>query len=223
MAGIGLDDGRAQRALDSVRQHLDSDHGLMLLTPAYSRYHLELGEVSSYPQGYKENGAVFCHTNPWIVIAETVLRRGDRAFEYYRKFSPTFREHLARLHRTEPYVYPQMISGVEAFRPGEAKNSWLTGTAAWSWVAATQYLLGVRPEFDGLRIDPCIPSTWDGFRIHRRFRGALYDIEVRNPRRVSAGVAEIVVDGAAIDGDVVPPAAPGTKHRVTVTLGKPRE
>jgi cellobiose phosphorylase len=219
MAGIGLDDGRAERALDSVERHLDCDHGVVLLAPAYSRYHLELGEVSSYPQGYKENGAVFCHTNPWIVIAESKLRRGDRAFEVYRKFSPTFREQIARLHRTEPYVYPQMIAGPEAFRPGEAKNSWLTGTAAWSWVAATQYILGIRPEYDGLRIDPCIPSDWEGFRVRRRFRGAIYDIEVRNPNRVSAGVAEIVVDGTPIRGDVLPPAAAGTTLSVTVTLG----
>jgi cellobiose phosphorylase len=153
------------------------------------------------------------------VIAESKLRRGDRAFEVYRKFSPTFREQIARLHRTEPYVYPQMIAGPEAFRPGEAKNSWLTGTAAWSWVAATQYILGIRPEYDGLRIDPCIPSDWEGFRVRRRFRGAIYDIEVRNPNRVSAGVAEIVVDGTPIRGDVLPPAAAGTTLSVTVTLG----
>ncbi len=220
MAGIGLDDGRAERALDSVKQHLDCDHGVVLLAPAYSRYHVELGEVSSYPQGYKENGAVFCHTNPWIVIAETALGRGDRAFEYLRKFSPTFREQLGRLHRTEPYVYPQMIAGAEASRPGEAKNSWLTGTAAWSWVAATQYILGIRPEYDGLRVDPCIPSSWDGFRVRRRFRGVLYDIEVRNPDRVSAGVVELVVDGTRVDGNVVPPADSAGVHTVTATLGE---
>jgi cellobiose phosphorylase len=221
MAGIGLDDGRAERALDSVHRHLGCDHGVVLLAPAYSRYHVELGEVSSYPQGYKENGAVFCHTNPWIVIAETAIGRGDRAFECYRRFSPTYRERLGRLHRTEPYVYPQMIAGAEAVRPGEAKNSWLTGTAAWSWVAATQHVLGIRPEHDGLRIDPCIPTDWHGFRVRRRFRGASFDIEVRNPDRVSAGVAEVVVDGRRLDGNVVPPAAAGTSHTVSVTLGGP--
>jgi cellobiose phosphorylase len=219
MAGIGVEDGRAERALDSVRALLGSEHGVALVYPAFTRYQPELGEISSYPPGYKENGAVFCHTNPWVVIAETMLGHGERAFEVYRKTAPTYRQHLADLHRTEPYVYPQMIAGPEAVRPGEAKNSWLTGTAAWSLVAVTQYILGIRPDFDGLRMDPCIPRGWPGFTVHRRFRGASYKIRVDNPEHVSKGVKQVIVDGAPIRGVVVPPAEPGTEHEVTVVMG----
>jgi len=219
MAGIGLEDGRAERALDAVKALLDCDHGLVLTYPAYSRYHPELGEITSYPEGYKENGSVFCHTNPWIVIAETVLGRGERAFEYFRKTAPTYRQDLVELHKTEPYVYPQMIAGKEARRPGEAKNSWLTGTAAWSYYAVTQYILGIRPDWEGLRIDPCIPRSWRGFRVTRRYRGATYRIEVSNPERVSKGVREIAVDGEPIAGNVVPVLEPGAVGSVRVMMG----
>jgi cellobiose phosphorylase len=219
MAGIGVEDGRAERALDSVRALLGSEHGVALVYPAFTRYHPELGEISSYPPGYKENGSVFCHTNPWVVIAETMLGHGERAFEVYRKTAPSYRDHLADLHRTEPYVYPQMIAGPEAVRPGEAKNSWLTGTAAWSLVAVTQYILGIRPDFDGLRMDPCIPRGWPGFTVRRRFRGATYKIRVDNPEHVSKGVRQVIVDGAPIKGVEVPPFEPGTEHEVTVVMG----
>jgi cellobiose phosphorylase len=219
MAGIGVDDGRAERALDSVEALLGSDHGVALVYPAFSTYDLGLGEVSSYPPGYKENGGVFCHTNPWVVIAETVIGRGERAFALYRKTAPTYREELADLHRMEPYVYSQMIAGPQAPRPGEAKNSWLTGTAAWNLVAASQYILGIRPDFDGLRMDPCIPRSWQGYTVNRRFRGADYVIRVTNPEHVSKGVKQVVVDGEPIDGVVVPPHEPGSVHTVTVVMG----
>ena len=163
MAGIGLDDGRAQRALDSVAEQLATEHGILLLRPAYQRYHPELGEISSYPPGYKENGSVFCHTNPWVIVAEAMLGNGDRALDYHLRINPSARESISDMHRCEPYVYAQTIAGREAPTFGEAKNSWLTGTAAWSYVAVTHWILGIRPEHHGLRIDPCLPAAWDGF------------------------------------------------------------
>ena len=138
MAGVGVEDGKASQALDSVGKRLAYEHGIVLLNPAYKQYYLNLGEISSYPPGYKENGSVFCHTNPWIMIAETMIGRGDRAFDYYLRINPSAREELSELHRCEPYVYAQMIAGRDAATPGEAKNSWLTGTAAWNYVAITQ-------------------------------------------------------------------------------------
>ncbi len=221
MAGVGHDDGRAERALDSVHALLGCEHGVVLVYPAYSHYDPALGEISSYPKGYKENGAVFCHTNPWVVIAETQLGRGERAFQTFCKTAPPWRETHAARHKTEPYVYAQMIAGKEAAVPGEAKNSWLTGTAAWSWYALTQHILGVRPDFDGLRIDPCIPPSWRGFNTNRRFRGADYQIEVTNPNRVAKGVAAITVDGEPISGNLLPLAPAGATVRVQVTLGRP--
>ncbi|MBN1456889.1 MAG: hypothetical protein JW912_03450, partial [Sedimentisphaerales bacterium] len=158
MAGIGLGDGKAQKALDSVKKYLDCDYGIVLNNPAFTKYHKNLGEISTYPQGYKENASVFCHNNPWVVIAETMIGRGERAFEYYRKISPSYLEDIAELHRTEPYVYAQMIAGKDAHKPGEAKNSWLTGTAAWNFYAISQYILGIKPDYDGLLIEPCIPA-----------------------------------------------------------------
>jgi len=219
MAGIGLREGRLAQALDAVKARLDTEHGLVLHQPAFTRYRLEYGEITSYPAGYKENAGVFCHNNPWIMIGETVLGRGDRAFEYYRKIAPAWREDRSEVHRLEPYVYAQMVAGRDAARPGEAKNSWLTGTAAWNYYAITQFILGIRPGYDGLVVDPCIPADWDGFRITRRFRGATYHIEVGNPRHVARGVGRLSVDGAVVNGSTVPIAAPGTACRVRVELG----
>ncbi|HEX5936751.1 MAG TPA: glycosyl transferase [Actinomycetota bacterium] len=219
MAGIGLDDGRATRALDAVEEHLGTPHGLVLLAPAYSRYHLELGEISSYPPGYKENGGVFSHTNPWIAIAETIVGNGDRALERYLRINPSAREELSDLHRCEPYVYAQMIAGKEAAVPGEAKNSWLTGSAPWNYVAITQWILGIRPEHEGLRIDPCLPTAWEGFTAVRRFRGATYEIRVRKPPGVTGRLSSLVVDGSEIEGTVVAPAASGAQVSVEGTVG----
>ena len=217
MAGIGLEDGMVQKALDSVKERLDCEHGIVLNNPAFTRYVVEYGEISSYPAGYKENAGIFCHNNPWVIIGETVLGRGDYAWDYYRKICPSYTEDRSALHKVEPYVYSQMIAGKDAAMPGEAKNSWLTGTAAWNWYAITQYILGIRPAYDGLVIDPCICSEWKEYKVSRRFRGALYDITVRNPEGVCKGIRSIVMDGTAIEGNLLP-FAPGS-HNVTVILG----
>ncbi|HSJ49762.1 MAG TPA: glycosyl hydrolase family 65 protein [Actinomycetota bacterium] len=216
LGGLGLEDGRARRALDSVAEQLATPHGIVLVHPAFSRYHVELGEIGSYPPGYKENGGIFCHTNPWVVIAETLVGNGDRAFDYYLRINPSAREDLSEVHRCEPYVYAQMIAGKEAPTHGEAKNSWLTGTAAWNFVAITQWILGIRPEHDGLRIDPCLPSGWEGFEAERRFRGATYRIRVR--ARSAGRVSSLLVDGRSVDGQVVPLAAEGTTVTVEATV-----
>ncbi|HEX7667998.1 MAG TPA: glycosyl transferase [Polyangiaceae bacterium] len=206
MAGIGVEEGLAKRALDSVRERLDTRYGIVLHNPAYTRYHVELGEISSYPPGYKENAGIFCHNNPWVMIAETVVGRGDRAFEYYKKIAPAYLEDISDVHRTEPYVYSQMIAGKDAPRHGEAKNSWLTGTAAWNFVAVSQHLLGIRPEHDGLRVAPCIGPEIPGFSVVRRCRGATYRIRVKNSGGSSP---RLIVNGQAIDGAIVPYAARG--------------
>lgn len=220
MAGIGVEDGKALRALESVRDILECEHGIVIQQPAYQTYHSNLGECSSYPPGYKENAGIFCHNNPWIMIAETVLGRGDRAFELYKKICPAFREEISDLHRMEPYVYSQMIAGKDAGRMGEAKNSWLTGTAAWNFVAISQAILGIKPEYDGLRVEPCIPSAWKDYKITRVFRGATYEISIRNPDGVQKGVRLVTVDGEAIEGNVLPVFPEGTSHRVEVVMGE---
>jgi cellobiose phosphorylase len=217
MAGIGVEDGRAEQALASVKEHLATPHGIILQQPAFSRYYLHLGEISSYPPGYKENAGIFCHTNPWIMIAETLAGNGDRAHDYYTRINPSARESISDVHRCEPYVYAQMIAGRDAPTHGEAKNSWLTGTAAWNYVAITQWILGIRPTFDGLQIAPVIPRGWRGFRAKRVFRGVTYDIKVE--RAGDGNAASLVVDGKAIDGNVVPLPKDGQKQvMVQVTL-----
>ncbi len=219
MAGIGLQNGRAQSALDSVERLLAFEHGIVINYPAYSEYHPEYGEISTYPQGYKENGGIFCHSNPWIMIAETIVGNGDRAFDYYSRLAPAFREDYVELHKTEPYVYAQMIAGKEAATPGQAKNSWLTGTAAWNYYAITQFILGIRPTFDGLLIDPCIPADVAGFSVRRKFRGANLEIQVENPHRVCRGVRKMEVDGHTIEGNLLPIFEPGAFHKINVVLG----
>jgi cellobiose phosphorylase len=220
MAGIGLDDGKARLALDSVKKHLDCKYGIVLNNPAFTKYYINLGEISTYPAGYKENAGIFCHNNPWIMIAETILGNGDRAFEYYRKIAPSYLEEISSLHKTEPYVYAQMIAGKDAYRPGEAKNSWLTGTAAWNYYAVTQYILGIRPEYEGLLIDPCIPADWEGFTVQRKFRNTRYNITVQNPQNVSKGIKEIYIDNEKIGGNILPAIGDGKIHNVTVIMGK---
>ncbi|MEU8240058.1 glycosyl transferase [Actinoplanes missouriensis] len=211
LGGVGLDDGLAVKALDSVAERLATPHGIVLQQPAYSGYRIELGEISSYPPGYKENAGIFCHTNPWIMIAEAMTGNGDRAFDYYRRLNPSAREAISEVHRCEPYVYAQMIAGKDAPTHGEAKNSWLSGTAAWNFVAITQWILGIRPEFTGLRVDPVLPDGWTGFEVTRRFRGTTYQIRV-----VGAGrVTHLEIDGARVEGNVIPLAEPGAVVRVT--------
>ena len=217
MAGIGLEEGMVQKALDSVKERLDCEHGIVLNNPAFTRYFVEYGEISSYPAGYKENAGIFCHNNPWVIIGETVLGRGDYAWDYYRKICPSYTEANSALHKVEPYVYSQMIAGKDAAKPGEAKNSWLTGTAAWNWYAITQYILGIKPAYNGLQIDPCICSEWKEYTVTRRFRGAEYEITIKNPDGVCKGIREMLLDGQPVEGNVVP-HTPGT-HKVLVTLG----
>lgn len=218
MGGIGLDDGRARRALDSVATHLATDHGIVLHQPAYSGYRLELGEIGSYPPGYKENAGVFCHTNPWIMIAEAIMGDGERALDYYLRINPSAREEISDVHRCEPYVYAQMIAGKDAAAHGQAKNSWLTGAAAWNYVAITQWILGIRPSHEGLVVDPCLPSEWIGFEATRSFRDATYSIKVRKPSGVKGRVQTLVVDGVPRDGIVVPAAPPGATVQVEATI-----
>jgi cellobiose phosphorylase len=216
LAGIGIADGRARQALDSVERHLATPHGIVLLQPAYSQYYLHLGEISSYPPGYKENAGIFCHNNPWIMIAEAMVGDGDRAHDYYTRINPSAREEIGEVHRCEPYVYAQMIAGRDAPTHGEAKNSWLTGTAAWNYVAITQWILGIRPTLEGLRIAPIIPSEWKGFSAARVFRGTTYRIAVE--RAGPGNNAAISVDGQAIEGDVVSAPVGQAEVMVQVTL-----
>ena len=218
MAGIGKEEGLAEKALDSVKERLDTKYGIVLLQPAYSKYYLNLGEISSYPPGYKENAGIFCHNNPWISIAETVIGRGNRAFEVYRKTCPAYLEEISEIHRTEPYVYPQMIAGCDAATHGEAKNSWLTGTAAWTFYDVSQAILGIKPQYDGLQVDPCIPAEWKGFTVTRQYRGAVYEITVDNAAGVQKGVVSMEVDGKPVEGNIAPVFENGT-HQVRVVMG----
>ena len=219
LAGIGVKEGLAEKALDSVKEKLDTKYGVMILQPAYTKYHLELGEISSYPPGYKENAGIFCHNNPWVSIAETVIGRGDRAFEIYQKTCPAYVEEFSEIHRTEPYVYSQMVAGADAKFHGEAKNSWLTGTAAWTFVNVSQHILGVYPTHKGLSIDPCVPKGFGDFELTRKFREGTYNIKVVNPDNVEKGVKSITVDGKAVDGCVVPYEKGKTQYDVVVTMG----
>jgi cellobiose phosphorylase len=210
MSGLGIDNECATMALDSVASHLATQHGIVLHQPAYTRYYLHLGEISSYPPGYKENAGIFCHTNPWIMIAETKIGRGDRAYDYYLRINPSAREEISEIHKCEPYVYAQMIAGSDAPTHGEAKNSWLTGTAAWNYVAITQWILGIRPAFEGLAIEPVIPSTWRGFDAVRFYRGVRYVIHVK---RIGQGnEVELVVDGKPFEGKIIPIPPVNTKE-----------
>jgi cellobiose phosphorylase len=202
LAGIGLKDCHATRALESTRKLLATKHGIVLQQPAYSKYYLELGEISSYPPGYKENAGIFCHNNPWVIIGETRVGNGDRAHDYYSRINPSAREEISELHRCEPYVYAQMIAGRDAATHGEAKNSWLTGTAAWNYYAITQWILGIRTSNDGLVIAPVIPKSWKGFKVCRKFRGVTYQIDVQ--RSGDGNQVSLEIDGAAIDGNLVP-------------------
>jgi cellobiose phosphorylase len=217
MAGMGVDNGNAAKALDSVNKYLATKHGIVLLNPAFSKYYLHLGEISSYPPGYKENAGIFCHTNPWIMIAETKVKRGDKAYDYYLRINPSAREEISEIHRSEPYIYAQMIAGKDAPTHGEAKNSWLSGTAAWNYVAITQAILGVKPSYDGLEVAPVMPSAWDGFEAVREFRGVRYVISIK--REGPGNNAHVEVDGQPVAGSIIPLPKTGTSEvKVKVTL-----
>jgi cellobiose phosphorylase len=222
MAGIGLSDGMVEKSLNSVKQYLDCEHGIVLNNPAFTEYLPEYGEISTYPAGDKENAGIFAHNNPWVIIGETVLGRGDRAWEYYRKISPAYLQDKQELHKVEPYVYSQMTAGKDASRPGEAKNSWLTGTAAWNWYAVTEFILGIKPALTGLQIDPCIPADWRGYEVTRRFRNAWYHIKIANPDGVNKGVKSVKLNGTLLTDNIVPILAEneGRHNEVEVIMGK---
>jgi len=220
MAGIGVKEGLAAKALASVEKYLDTPYGIVLLQPTYSKYYINLGEISTYPEGYKENGGIFCHNNPWISIAETVLGHGNRAFDVYKKTCPAYLEDISDIHRTEPYVYSQMIAGKDAPRHGEAKNSWLTGTAAWTFMNVSQHILGIRPDFAGLMIDPCIPSSTKELKITRTFRNAQYHIIIKNPNGVEKGLSALSVDGKLIEGNIIPFVEGQESYDVVAFMGK---
>ena len=219
MGGVGLEDGRAKKALKAVEKYLNTPYGIILHQPAYSRYYPNLGEISSYPPGYKENAGIFCHSNPWISIAETILGNGDKAFEYYLRICPSTKEEIIETYRCEPYSYAQMIAGRDAPTYGEAKNSWLTGTAAWSFITITQAVLGIKPDYQGLLIDPCIPKNWKRYKVIRLFRGVKYYITVKNPDGVSKGVKRLLINGKLIKGNLVPYDKKDKEVEVTIILG----
>ncbi|MBQ3793572.1 MAG: glycosyl transferase [Lachnospiraceae bacterium] len=219
LAGVGIKEGLAEKALTSVKERLDSKYGIMILQPAYTKYHLELGEVSSYPPGYKENAGIFCHNNPWVSIAETVVGHGNRAFEIYQKTCPAYVEEFSEIHRTEPYIYCQMVGGKDAKFHGEGKNSWLTGTAAWTFCNISQYILGVYPTHKGLSVDPCTPSDFGDFSIERSFREGKYFIDVKNPNHVEKGVQKLIVDGKEVEGTVIPYEKGKKEYHVEVVMG----
>ena len=219
MSGIGKEQGLDIKTLDSVDKYLNSKYGLVLNNPPFTKYYIEYGEISTYPGGYKENAGIFCHNNAWIICAEAFVGRGDKAYEYYSKIAPAYLEDISDIHRTEPYVYAQMIAGKDAKRHGEAKNSWLTGTAAWNFVAVSQYILGIIPDFDGLKIDPSIPSDWEGFTAVRKFRGATYNITVKNPDHISKGIKSVAVNGEVSDSNILPVFPEGSEVSVEVVMG----
>lgn len=218
MAGIGLADGFVDKALDSVKERMECEHGIVLNNPAYTTYHVEMGELSSYPEGYKENAGIFCHNNPWVIIGETVAGRGDDAWSHYTKILPSYVEEKHQtLHKVEPYVNCQMVAGKDAARPGEGKNSWLTGTAAWMWYTVSEFILGIKPSYDGLTIDPCLPTSAKEYKVCRKFRGAEYIIKVKNPKGVNKGVRSLLLDGQRMEGNTVPFSK--GRHTVEVVMG----
>jgi len=219
LGGAGADNGRARQALESVHKHLYTKNGIVLQQPAYSTYNKAYGEVTSYPPGVKENAGIFSHNNTWIHLGWCLLGEGDRALEYYHSICPSTKEAQIDTYRSEPYVYAQMTAGKDAPCFGEAKNSWLTGTAAWTFVVVSQGIFGIQPDFGGLKVDPCVPKAWPGFEVTRKFRGDTYQITVTNPKGVSKGVASMKVDGKAVVGNVIPVVGDGKTHRVEVVLG----
>jgi cellobiose phosphorylase len=209
---------RADQCMDAVKKHLDSEHGVALLVPGYKHFNPRLGGVSTFPPGLKENGGVFCHANTWAVLAEAALGRAENAFKYYKQLTPPVRDRIQDIHQAEPYIYAQSIASKEHRDFGLARNSWLTGTASWSYVAGTQYILGIRPDYKGLKVDPCIPKHWKEYSLTRKFRGADYVITVKNPRRVSGGVTSLTVNGKRVSGNVIP-VVKGKTVRVEAVLG----
>ncbi|MBI5399283.1 glycosyl transferase [Candidatus Saganbacteria bacterium] len=218
LAGVA-DKEKAKKCLDAVNKKLATEHGVLILDPPYSKFDYRLGSIGVYPPGLKENGAIFCHPNPWAMIAECIIGRGDIAYQYYKAIQPAARNEISETHKTEPYVYCQMIAGRAHQAFGEGKNSWLTGSASWNFVAATQWILGIRPDYAGLLVDPCIPKAWKGFQVKRIFRGSTYYITVRNPENVSKGIKSLTVDGKKLAGNLISADQGGQEHHVEVVMG----
>ncbi|HXL72033.1 MAG TPA: glycosyl transferase, partial [bacterium] len=213
------DEKRGPECMDAVKKYLDSKYGVALMYPGFKHYSPRLGGVATFPPGLKENGGIFSHANPWAVIAETMLGRADIAMKYYKQLLPTTKDQIQDVHRAEPYIYAQAIASAEHRDFGFARNSWLTGAATWNYVAATQYILGVKPTYSGLEINPCIPKEWGEYKVTRKFRGADYHIVVKNPKGVSKGVASITVNGKKVEGNVIPPQTSKKVNEVEVVLG----
>jgi cellobiose phosphorylase len=210
---------RANKALDSVRKYLNTKNGIKLSAPGYNGFDPRVGGVTTYPPGAKENGGIFLHSTPWVMIAETLQGNGDRAFEYYLQVNPAAKNDIIEEYEIEPYCYAQNILADEHPQFGLGRNSWLSGTASWMFQAAVKHILGIRPACRGLIIDPCIPRAWKEFRVKRLFRGAHYEIQVNNPDGVSKGVKEIRVDGKIVEGNLIPAASKGSRVIVTVLMG----
>ena len=219
LADVGIQEGYAKKALDSVQKHLDTKYGIVLQQPPYRHYYINLGEISSYPPGYKENAGIFCHNNPWVSIAETRIGRGNRAFEIYKKTCPAYIEDISEIHRTEPYVYSQMVAGKDAPKHGEAKNSWLTGSAAWTFVNVSQYILGIQPDFDGLHVDPCIPQELESLKIKRHYRGADIYMDIKNPDHVEKGVRSMTINGTSAADNCICPDGNTKEYHVVIVMG----
>ena len=219
MGGAGCDNGRAEKAMESVHKYLFTENGCVLQQPPYPDYRLELGEISSYPPGYKENAGIFCHNNPWIQLALMQIGWGDRAYEYYLSICPAAKESKIEIYRGEPYVYSQMIAGKDAATPGEAKNAWLTGTAAWTFLTISQGFAGVKPDYDGMMVDPSIPSDWKEFAVKRKYRGVTYTLRYVNPEGVSKGVQFVETGGIKIPGNKIPLYTEGDHCEVLIHMG----
>jgi len=220
LSGVA-DEKRAEKAMDSVSSQLDSDYGIKLLNPPYTKFPLDIGSVIHYPGGIKENAGIFNHANTWAIIAEAKLKHANRAMKYYKQNLPFILSQKLGpdLYRLEPYVYCQFVTGPDHPNHGSASHSWLTGTSVWNFVAITQYILGIRPTLEGLKIDPCIPSDWKKYTVKRFFRGAQYTITIQNPNKVSFGVKELKVNGKKVEGNIIPPQKKGSKNTVEVILG----
>ncbi len=225
MAEIGKEGGYPLKALESVDKYLNTEHGIVLVNPAFTEYYINLGEISSYPPGYKENAGIFCHNNAWIIIAEAIAGNGEKAWEYFTKISPAFREEISDNHKMEPYIYSQMIAGKDAARAGEAKNSWLTGTASWNFVAISQWILGIRPEYDGLCIDPCIPKSLKGITVNRKYQNSEYIIDIKNPEGFNKGIKFAKMDGETVEIHeegyvIIKKDHSSQSHKIEIILGK---